>query len=45
VLATLFTLPLLVIAFRVSTALGVAFVPYQLWLAIATSLAFGYASQ
>jgi translocator protein len=45
VLATLFTIPLLVIAFRVSPALGVAFVPYQLWLAIATSLAFGYASQ
>jgi tryptophan-rich sensory protein len=45
VFATLFTLPLLVIAFRVSTALGVAFVPYQIWLAIATSLAFGYASQ
>jgi translocator protein len=45
VLATLFTLPLLVIAFRVSPALGIAFVPYQIWLAIATSLAFGYASQ
>lgn len=45
VLATLFTLPLLVIAFRVSPALGVAFVPYQIWLAIATSLAFAYASQ
>lgn len=45
VLATLFTIPLLVIAFRVSPALGIAFVPYQLWLAIATSLAFGYASQ
>jgi len=45
VFATLFTLPLLVIAFRVSTALSVAFVPYQIWLAIATSLAFGYASQ
>jgi benzodiazapine receptor len=45
VLATLFTIPLLVIAFRVSPALGVAFVPYQIWLAIATSLAFAYASQ
>ena len=45
VLATLFTLPLLVIAFRASTILGIAFVPYQLWLAIATSLAFAYASQ
>ena len=45
VFATLFSLPLLVIAFRVSVPLGVAFVPYQLWLALATSLAFGYASQ
>jgi tryptophan-rich sensory protein len=45
VFATLFTIPLLVISFRASPALGIAFVPYQLWLAIATSLAFGYASQ
>ena len=45
VLATLFTLPLLVIAFRVSPTLGIAFVPYQIWLAIATSLAFAYAAQ
>ena len=45
VLATLFTIPLLVSAFRVSPALGIAFVPYQIWLAIATSLAFAYASQ
>lgn len=45
VFASLFTIPLLVISFRASPALGLAFVPYQLWLAIATSLAFGYASQ
>ena len=45
VFATLFTIPLLVISFRASTALGIAFVPYQIWLAIATSLAFGYASK
>ena len=45
VFATLFTIPLLVISFRASTALGIAFVPYQIWLAVATSLAFGYASQ
>ena len=44
VLATVFTIPLLVIAFRVSPVLGFAFLPYQLWLAVATSLAFGYAS-
>ena len=45
VLASLFTIPLLVISFRASPALGIAFVPYQLWLAVATSLAFSYASQ
>jgi len=45
VLATLFSVPLLVIAFRLSFPLGAAFVPYLLWLALATSLAFGYASQ
>jgi tryptophan-rich sensory protein len=44
VLATVFTIPLLVIAFRVSPVLGFAFLPYQLWLTVATSLAFGYAS-
>lgn len=44
VFATILTIPLLVIAFRVSPALGFAFLPYQLWLAIATSLAFGYAA-
>jgi tryptophan-rich sensory protein len=43
--ATLLTLPLVVVAFRTTTWLGVALVPYQLWLAIATSLAFGYASR
>ena len=43
--ASLFTIPLLVISFRASPALGIAFVPYQLWLAVATSLAFSYASQ
>ena len=45
VFASLFTIPLLVISFRASPALGIVFVPYQLWLAVATSLAFSYASQ
>jgi tryptophan-rich sensory protein len=45
VLATTFTIPLLVIAFRASPILGFAFLPYQLWLAVATSLAFGYAAK
>ncbi len=45
VLASALTTPLLVIAFRVSLTLGLAFVPYQLWLAVATSIAFHYAAQ
>jgi tryptophan-rich sensory protein len=45
VLATLLTIPLLLIAFRASSTLGFALVPYQIWLAIATSLAFAYAAQ
>ena len=43
--ATVLTLPLVVVAFRAAMWVGVALVPYQLWLAIATSLAFGYASR
>jgi len=44
-LATVLTVPLLVVAFRASLPLGVALLPYQVWLAVATSLAFGYASR
>ena len=44
-LATVITIPQLVLAFRASPVLGFAFLPYQLWLAVATSLAFGYAAQ
>ena len=43
--ATLLTLPLVILAFRTSVPLGLALLPYQLWLAVATSLAFGYASR
>jgi len=43
--ATLLTLPLVVLTFQASTPLGLALLPYQLWLAVATSLAFGYASR
>ena len=44
-LATVLTVPLLVVAYRASLPLGVALLPYQVWLAVATSLAFGYASR
>ena len=43
--ATLLTLPLVVLTFQASTPLGLALLPYQVWLAVATSLAFGYASR
>jgi tryptophan-rich sensory protein len=43
--ATLLTVPLVIITFRASMPLGFALLPYQVWLALATSLAFGYASR
>ena len=43
--ATLLTIPLTVLAFRASVPLGFALMPYQVWLAVATSSAFGYATR
>lgn len=43
--ATMLTVPLVALTFRASTPLGIALLPYQAWLAVATSLAFGYASR
>ncbi|MFM8508296.1 MAG: TspO/MBR family protein [Actinomycetota bacterium] len=43
--ATLLTIPLTVLTFRASVPLGFALLPYQAWLAVATSLAFGYATR
>ena len=43
--ATLLTVPLVVIAVRASAPVGTALVIYLGWLAVATSLAFGYASR
>lgn len=40
--AALLTVPVLVLTFRVSIALGLALLPYQIWVAIATTLAWGY---
>lgn len=36
--------PLVVVAWRASPVLGLAVVPYAVWVAVATSLAAGYAS-
>ncbi|MFM8520853.1 MAG: TspO/MBR family protein [Acidimicrobiaceae bacterium] len=43
--AALLTVPLVLIAFRASPLLGLALMPYEVWVAIATSLAFGYATR
>ena len=40
--AALLTLPVFLLAFRASMAMGLLLVPYQIWVAIAASLAWGY---
>ena len=40
--AALFTLPMLLLTFRASLTMGLFLVPYQIWMAIAASLAWGY---
>jgi tryptophan-rich sensory protein len=41
-ITTMLTIPVLVLTFRASTLLGFALLPYQIWVAIATTLAWGY---
>lgn len=41
--AATLTIPLTVITFRVSIGYGIALLPYQIWVAVASSLAVGYA--
>ena len=38
----LLTMPMLILTFRSSIALGLALLPYQVWVVIATTLAWGY---
>lgn len=40
--AALLNLPVLVLTFRATLTMGLLLVPYQIWIAIATSLAWGY---
>jgi tryptophan-rich sensory protein len=40
--AALLTLPMLLLTFRASLVMGLLLVPYQIWIAIAASLAWGY---
>lgn len=44
-IATVLTIPVVVITWRTSTLLGVLLIPYVLWLGTATSLAIGYAAR
>ena len=41
-LTALFTLPITYLTFKASLAMGIALLPYQIWVAIAASLAWGY---
>ena len=45
VTTALLTLPMLILTFRVSFWLGVALAPYQIWVAIASTLAWGYSTR
>jgi tryptophan-rich sensory protein len=36
------TIPMLIIAFRTSLGIGFALLPYQLWVATAASISYGY---
>ena len=40
--AALLTLPMLLLTFRASVVMGLLLVPYQIWVSIAASLAWGY---
>ena len=41
----LLTIPMLIITYRASWLIGVLLTPYQLWVIVATTLAFGYAAR
>ncbi len=42
VLAAVFTIPVLYLTFKASFQMGLFLVPYQIWIALAASLAWGY---
>jgi len=44
-LAALLTLPVLYLTFKASLIIGVLLIPYQLWVAIAATLAWGYSTR
>jgi len=44
-LCALLTLPVLYLTFKASILMGVLLIPYQIWVAIAASLAWGYSTR
>jgi tryptophan-rich sensory protein len=38
----LLTLPMVIIAFKTSTSIGLALLPYQIWVATAATLSYQY---
>lgn len=45
VLTTVLTIPVLYLTFRASLVMGLLLIPYQIWVAIAASLAWGYSTR
>ena len=44
-LAALLTIPVLYLTFKASLLIGLLLIPYQLWVVIATTLAWGYSTR
>ena len=44
-IASLLTIPVLYLTFKASLLIGVLLVPYQIWVIIATTLAWGYSTR
>jgi len=44
-IAALLTLPVLYLTFKASLLIGLLLVPYQVWVAIAATLAWGYSTR
>jgi len=43
--AALLTIPVLYLTFKASLTIGLLLIPYQIWVTIATTLAWGYATR
>lgn len=45
IITALLTLPILYLTFKASLVIGLLLVPYQVWVAIASTLAWGYSTR